>query len=80
MSRELLDRVVNLVDVNGNTALHYSVSHGNFDVVSVLLDSKAYNIYIHLSIYYTFIYLPMHPPIYLTFYLSIDLALIYVSV
>jgi len=40
ISRELLDRVVNLVDVNGNTALHYSVSHGNFDVVSVLLDSK----------------------------------------
>lgn len=43
MSRELLDRVVNLVDVNGNTALHYSVSHGNFDVVSVLLDSKVAN-------------------------------------
>ena len=40
MSRELLDQVVNLVDVNGNTALHYSVSHGNFDVVSILLDSK----------------------------------------
>jgi len=40
ISRELLDRVVNLVDVNGNTALHYSVSHGNFDVVSILLDSK----------------------------------------
>jgi len=30
-------------DVNGNTALHYSVSHGNFDVVSVLLDSKVAN-------------------------------------
>jgi len=43
MSKELLDRVVNLVDVNGNTALHYSVSHGNFDVVSVLLDSKVAN-------------------------------------
>merc|ERR1712088_463528 len=28
MSRELLDQVVNLADVNGNTALHYSVSHG----------------------------------------------------
>lgn len=24
----------------GNTALHYAVSHGNFDVVSILLDSK----------------------------------------
>ena len=32
-----------MVDVNGNTALHYSVSHGNFDVVSVLLDSKVAN-------------------------------------
>merc|ERR1711902_283161 len=43
MSRELLDQVVNLADVNGNTALHYSVSHGNFDVVSILLDSKVGN-------------------------------------
>merc|ERR1719166_167197 len=43
MSRELLDQVVNLADVNGNTALHYSVSHGNFDVVSILLDSKIGN-------------------------------------
>lgn len=43
ISKELLDRVVNLTDVNGNTALHYSVSHGNFDVVSVLLDSKVAN-------------------------------------
>ncbi len=40
---ELLARVVNMTDVNGNTALHYSVSHGNFDVVSVLLDSKVAN-------------------------------------
>lgn len=43
MSRELLDQVINLADVNGNTALHYSVSHGNFDVVSILLDSKVAN-------------------------------------
>merc|ERR1712013_702262 len=43
MSRELLDQVVNLADVNGNTALHCSVSHGNFDVVSILLDSKVAN-------------------------------------
>lgn len=26
--------------VQGNTAMHYAVSHGNFDVVSILLDSK----------------------------------------
>uniref|UniRef100_A0A0K2T6J3 Uncharacterized protein n=1 Tax=Lepeophtheirus salmonis TaxID=72036 RepID=A0A0K2T6J3_LEPSM len=43
MSKDLLDRVVNLMDVNGNTALHYSVSHGSFDVVSILLDSKVAN-------------------------------------
>jgi ankyrin repeat protein len=43
ISKELLNRVVNLTDVNGNTSLHYSVSHGNFDVVSVLLDSKVAN-------------------------------------
>ena len=43
MSKELLEQVVNLADVNGNTALHYSVSHGNFNVVSILLDSKVAN-------------------------------------
>lgn len=43
MSKDLLEQVVSMVDVNGNTALHYSVSHGNFDVVSVLLDSKVAN-------------------------------------
>ena len=43
MSKEVLDQVVNLADVNGNTALHYSVSHGNFDVVSILLNSKVAN-------------------------------------
>ena len=36
MSKELLSRIVNLTDVNGNTALHYSVSHGNFVSVPVL--------------------------------------------
>lgn len=43
ISKDLLDQVVNMADVNGNTALHYSVSHGNFDVVSILLDSKVAN-------------------------------------
>lgn len=36
----VLEYVVNMVDSSGNTAMHYSVSHGNFDVVSILLDSK----------------------------------------
>ena len=30
--------------LQGNTAMHYAVSHGNFDVVSILLDSKVCNI------------------------------------
>lgn len=36
---ELLDYVVNLADGNGNTALHYSVSHGNLAISSLLLDT-----------------------------------------
>ncbi|XP_069334670.1 KN motif and ankyrin repeat domain-containing protein 2 isoform X1 [Eulemur rufifrons] len=39
MSAQLLDYVVNIADSNGNTALHYSVSHANFPVVRQLLDS-----------------------------------------
>jgi len=39
-SSNLLRYMVNLSDTNGNTAMHYAVSHGNFDVVSILLDSK----------------------------------------
>ncbi|KAK2087261.1 KN motif and ankyrin repeat domain-containing protein 3 [Saguinus oedipus] len=36
---ELLTHVVNLADGNGNTALHYSVSHGNLVISSLLLDT-----------------------------------------
>ncbi|EFB18446.1 hypothetical protein PANDA_018336, partial [Ailuropoda melanoleuca] len=36
---ELLAHVVNLADGNGNTALHYSVSHGNLAISSLLLDT-----------------------------------------
>ncbi|KAE9417548.1 hypothetical protein Angca_005200 [Angiostrongylus cantonensis] len=39
LSEALLKVVVNITDQNGNTALHYAVSHGNFLVVSSLLDS-----------------------------------------
>uniref|UniRef100_A0A3B3T6C9 KN motif and ankyrin repeat domain-containing protein 4-like n=1 Tax=Paramormyrops kingsleyae TaxID=1676925 RepID=A0A3B3T6C9_9TELE len=35
----LLRIIVNLADGNGNTALHYSVSHGNFHIVKLLLDT-----------------------------------------
>ncbi|XP_036612307.1 KN motif and ankyrin repeat domain-containing protein 4 [Trichosurus vulpecula] len=34
-----LKLLVNLADDNGNTALHYSVSHSNFPIVKLLLDT-----------------------------------------
>ncbi|KAM8873913.1 KN motif and ankyrin repeat domain-containing protein 3 isoform 2-T5 [Spinachia spinachia] len=39
VSSALLEHVVNMTDGNGNTALHYSVSHSNFRVVRLLLDT-----------------------------------------
>ncbi|XP_054629837.1 KN motif and ankyrin repeat domain-containing protein 1a isoform X2 [Dunckerocampus dactyliophorus] len=36
--------VVNMADGNGNTALHYSVSHSNFRVVKKLLDADVCNV------------------------------------
>lgn len=39
-SKQLLNYVVNMADKNGNTAIHYAISHSNFDAASVLLDSK----------------------------------------
>ncbi|EGT31905.1 CBN-VAB-19 protein [Caenorhabditis brenneri] len=36
---QILHMVVNFCDQNGNTALHYAVSHANFAVVSSILDS-----------------------------------------
>ncbi|XP_065165706.1 KN motif and ankyrin repeat domain-containing protein 2 isoform X2 [Atheta coriaria] len=44
VSSPLLEYIVNMVDASGNTAMHYAVSHGNFDVVSILLDSKVCDI------------------------------------
>ncbi|XP_068145167.1 KN motif and ankyrin repeat domain-containing protein 2 isoform X2 [Drosophila tropicalis] len=44
LSVPLLEYCVNLTDENGNTAMHYAVSHANFDVVSILLDSKVCNV------------------------------------
>ncbi|GAB6032886.1 hypothetical protein CHUAL_012084 [Chamberlinius hualienensis] len=40
VSPNFLSAVVNMSDSSGNTALHYAISHSNFDVVSLLLDSK----------------------------------------
>ncbi|XP_029905650.1 KN motif and ankyrin repeat domain-containing protein 3 [Myripristis murdjan] len=39
VSAALLEHIVNMTDGNGNTALHYSVSHSNFSVVGLLLDT-----------------------------------------
>ena len=39
VSPQLLEFVVNMADGNGNTALHYTVSHSNFPVVKLLLDT-----------------------------------------
>nr|XP_015211146.1 PREDICTED: KN motif and ankyrin repeat domain-containing protein 4 isoform X1 [Lepisosteus oculatus]XP_015211147.1 PREDICTED: KN motif and ankyrin repeat domain-containing protein 4 isoform X1 [Lepisosteus oculatus]XP_015211148.1 PREDICTED: KN motif and ankyrin repeat domain-containing protein 4 isoform X1 [Lepisosteus oculatus] len=39
VSPEVLEFVINSADGNGNTALHYSVSHSNFRIVKLLLDT-----------------------------------------
>ncbi|XP_062873512.1 KN motif and ankyrin repeat domain-containing protein 1a [Trichomycterus rosablanca] len=44
ISPALLEHVVNMADGNGNTALHYSVSHSNFHIVKKLLDADVCNV------------------------------------
>ncbi|XP_026546587.1 KN motif and ankyrin repeat domain-containing protein 1-like [Notechis scutatus] len=44
LSPALLAHVLNLSDGNGNMALHYSVSHSNFDIVRLLLDTGVCNV------------------------------------
>lgn len=39
ISPSVLQHIANMADGNGNTALHYSVSHSNFGVVKKLLDA-----------------------------------------
>ncbi|XP_045691571.1 KN motif and ankyrin repeat domain-containing protein 4 [Phyllostomus hastatus] len=43
-SPHFLKLLVNLADGNGNTALHYSVSHSNFPVVKLLLETGICNV------------------------------------
>jgi len=38
-SRAVLEYIINLTDGNGNTSLHYAVSHGNYDITRALLDT-----------------------------------------
>lgn len=44
-SPAVLQFLVNMVDDNGNTALHYSVSHSNFSIVKLLLDTGTSHLY-----------------------------------
>ncbi|XP_035851940.1 KN motif and ankyrin repeat domain-containing protein 1a isoform X1 [Sander lucioperca] len=44
ISAAVLRHIVNMADGNGNTALHYSVSHSNFQVVKKLLDADVCNV------------------------------------
>ncbi|KAI2661252.1 KN motif and ankyrin repeat domain-containing protein 3 [Labeo rohita] len=44
VSPVLLEHIVNMTDGNGNTALHYSVSHSNFTVVDLLLGTGMCNV------------------------------------
>ncbi|KAF4074377.1 hypothetical protein AMELA_G00238710 [Ameiurus melas] len=44
ISPAMLQHVVNMADGNGNTALHYSVSHSNFHIVKKLLDADVCNV------------------------------------
>ncbi|XP_011367842.1 KN motif and ankyrin repeat domain-containing protein 4 isoform X1 [Pteropus vampyrus] len=43
-SPHFLRLLVNLADGNGNTALHYSVSHSNFSIVKLLLETGVCNV------------------------------------
>lgn len=40
LSPPVLRHIINMADGNGNTALHYSVSHSNFEIVKLLLDAS----------------------------------------
>ncbi|XP_023577657.1 KN motif and ankyrin repeat domain-containing protein 1 isoform X2 [Octodon degus] len=44
VSPDVLRYVINMADGNGNTALHYSVSHSNFEIVKLLLDADVCNV------------------------------------
>ncbi|XP_058024324.1 KN motif and ankyrin repeat domain-containing protein 2 [Ahaetulla prasina] len=39
VSPQLLEFIINMADANGNTALHYTVSHSNFPLVAKLLET-----------------------------------------
>ncbi|CAF3102541.1 unnamed protein product [Rotaria socialis] len=52
-SNFLLERIVNLQDANGNTALHYCVTNGHWHVVTMLLDTKVCDVCLQNNAGYT---------------------------
>ncbi|XP_064625261.1 uncharacterized protein LOC135486420 isoform X3 [Lineus longissimus] len=44
LCRDLLPLIINQADANGNCAIHYAVSHCNFEIVSLLLDTEQCNV------------------------------------
>uniref|UniRef100_A0A8B9PN98 KN motif and ankyrin repeat domains 1 n=1 Tax=Apteryx owenii TaxID=8824 RepID=A0A8B9PN98_APTOW len=44
ISPAVLRHIINMADGNGNTALHYSVSHSNFEIVKLLMDANVCNV------------------------------------
>ncbi|KAM9330686.1 KN motif and ankyrin repeat domain-containing protein 1 [Gastrophryne carolinensis] len=44
LSPAVLRYIINMSDGNGNTALHYCVSHSNFEIVKLLLDADVCNV------------------------------------
>ncbi|CAF1279168.1 unnamed protein product [Rotaria sp. Silwood1] len=52
-SNFLLERIVNLQDANGNTALHYCVTNGHWHVVNMLLDTKVCDVCLQNNAGYT---------------------------
>ncbi|CAF1141644.1 unnamed protein product, partial [Rotaria sordida] len=52
-SNFLLERIINLQDANGNTALHYCVTNGHWHVINMLLDTKVCDVCLQNNAGYT---------------------------
>ncbi|KAI3381555.1 hypothetical protein SNEBB_008715 [Seison nebaliae] len=52
-SKLLLERIVNMTDINGNTAMHYSVSFGHWTVANKLLETNVCDVGTHNKAGYT---------------------------
>ncbi|CAF1136886.1 unnamed protein product [Rotaria sp. Silwood1] len=52
-SNFLLERIINLQDVNGHTALHYCVTHGHWHIINMLLDTKVCDVCLQNNAGYT---------------------------